>query len=103
MSRPDIRSVFGALVQEPFFLTPQEIGRLTPYQVRHLYFRDPREKDSGAPEDLIPGYTEQAESQEKTLFWKVWKEWRGKSEEETQGLWEEHLRKKADGGTGEQP
>lgn len=81
--------IFSALVSEPYCLTIEEIGNLTPYQVRNLYFREKEEeateipwfmKDQGAP-------GEAPKNEEKDLFWKVNKEWRNMSEEQVQNLW----------------
>lgn len=81
--------IFSALVSEPYCLTIEEIGNLTPYQVRNLYFREKEEeateipwfmKDQGAP-------GEAPKNEEKDLFWKVNKEWRNMSEEQVQDLW----------------
>ena len=74
--------IFSALVSEPYCLSLEEIGNLTPYQVRNLYFREKEEeateipwfmKDQGAP-------GEAPKNEEKDLFWKVNKEWRNMSE-----------------------
>ena len=81
--------IFSALVSEPYCLSLEEIGNLTPYQVRNLYFREKEEeateipwfmKDQGAP-------GEAPKNEEKDLFWKVNKEWRNMSEEQVQDLW----------------
>ena len=81
--------IFSALVSEPYCLSIEEIGNLTPYQVRNLYFREKEEeateipwfmKDQGAP-------GEAPKNEEKDLFWKVNKEWRNMSEEQVQDLW----------------
>lgn len=81
--------IFSALVSEPYCLSIEEIGNLTPYQVRNLYFREKEEeateipwfmKDQGAP-------GEAPKNEEKDLFWKVNKEWRNLSEEKVQDLW----------------
>ena len=82
--------IFSALVSEPYCLSIEEIGNLTPYQVRNLYFREKEEeateipwfmKNQGAP-------NEAPKNEEKELFWKVNKEWRNLSEEQVQALWE---------------
>ena len=65
--------IFSALVSEPYCLSIEEIGNLTPYQVRNLYFREKEEeateipwfmKNQGAP-------NEAPKNEEKELFWKV--------------------------------
>jgi hypothetical protein len=63
-------------VREPYHLSVEEIGNLTPYQVKNLYFR-PKEADEPVGEYL----------EEKDLFWKVHKEWKGMEEEEVAALW----------------
>jgi hypothetical protein len=57
-------------------LSIEQISKLTPYQVKNLYFR-PKSADEPV------GQYQSA----KELFWKVNKDWRGLSEEETQKLW----------------
>lgn len=71
------------MAREPFLLTPEQIGNLTPYQVKNLYFR-PKEADEPVGEYIG----------EKELFWKVHREWKGLSEEETQTLWDKEEAKK---------
>lgn len=76
--------MFAALTKDPFHLTLSQIGDLTPYQVRNILFR---------PEDTsklnIPGSPFSKYTEEKDTFWKVWKEWRGLSEEEVAAKWVE--------------
>lgn len=60
----------------------EEIGNLTPYQVKNIFFR-PKEADE-------PVGTFQTE---KELFWKVHREWKELSEQETQRLWDKHVLK----------
>jgi hypothetical protein len=38
--------VISALVNEPYCLSIEEIGNLTPYQVRNLYFREKETPES---------------------------------------------------------
>ena len=64
------------LVKEPFNLSIDQIKKLTPYQVKNLYFR-PKTADEPV------GQYQSA----KEIFWKVQRDWRGLSEEETQKLW----------------
>lgn len=54
----------------------EEIGLLTPYQVKNVFFR-PKEADEPIGEM----------QSEKEIFWKVHKDWKSLSEEETQALW----------------
>lgn len=63
----------------------EEIGRLTPYQIREVYFR-PEDKDSSG-----------SGLSEKEMFWRVNCEWRGFSEEQVQKLWDEHVRRTKEG------
>ena len=81
--------IFSALVSEPYCLTIEEIGNLTPYQVRNLYFREKEEETTEIPwfmkDQGAPG--EAPKNEEKDLFWKVNKEWRNMSEEQVQDLW----------------
>ena len=49
--------------------------------MRNILFRPEHRKDS-----VFDAYT-----REKETFWKVNKEWRGKSEEEVARLWQEHV------------
>lgn len=74
--------VFSSLVKEPFNLSIEEIGRLTPYQVKNIFFR-PKEADEPVGEF----------QSEKELFWKVHADWKGLTEDETQKLWDRHVRK----------
>jgi hypothetical protein len=59
----------------------EQIGRLTPYQVKNVFFR-PKEADEPVGQF----------QSEKELFWKVHKDWKGLTEEETQKLWEKAQR-----------
>ena len=72
--------VFSALVKEPYNLTIEEISNLTPYQVKNIYFR-PEEADEPVGEYIC----------EKDLFWKVHKDWKGMTEEETESAWKKTL------------
>ena len=63
-------------MKEPFNLSIDEIKKLTPYQVKNIYFR-PKSADEPVGEYQSA----------KELFWKVQKDWRGLTEEETQKLW----------------
>lgn len=60
----------------------EEIGKLTPYQVKNIFFR-PKEAD-----EPVGNF-----QSEKELFWKVHREWKELSEAETQRLWDKHLAK----------
>ena len=45
----------AVLVKEPFNLPIEKIERLTPYQVRHIYFRDTdRDRESVKPQKIDP-------------------------------------------------
>ena len=81
--------IFSALVSEPYCLTIEEIGNLTPYQVRNLYFREKEEEATEIPWFMKNqgGPGEAPRDEEKDLFWKVNKEWRNLSEEKVQDLW----------------
>jgi hypothetical protein len=81
--------IFSALVSEPYCLTIEEIGNLTPYQVRNLYFREKEEEATEIPWFMKNqgGPGEAPKNEEKDLFWKVNKEWRNMSEEKVQDLW----------------
>lgn len=58
-------------------MTIEEIGNLTPYQVKNIYFR-PKSADEPVGEYQSA----------KELFWKVHRDWKSLSEEETQKLWD---------------
>lgn len=82
------------LVKEPFCLTPAQIANLTPYQVRHIFFRQKDETPSELPWFMQNGGKDAKGTpvdKEKDLFWKVNKEWRNLSEEQVQKLWDKHL------------
>jgi len=90
--------IFSALVSEPFCLSIEEIGNLTPYQVRNLYFREKEEETTEIPwfmkDQGAPG--EAPKNEEKDLFWKVNKEWRSMSEEQVQDLWNKQQKEKTE-------
>lgn len=85
------------MVKEPFCLTPAQIANLTPYQVKHLFFREEKKQP-----DSLPWFMENGKKDakgnpvdnEKELFWKVNREWRNLSEEKVQELWNKHLASK---------
>ncbi len=82
--------ICSLLVQEPYNLSIPEISQLNPYQVRHIFFRP--DEDSYSSQG-IPGLPSSNELTHQQLFWRVWKDWRGKTEEETQALWDEEQKK----------
>lgn len=89
--------VFSALVNEPYCLSIEEIGNLTPYQVRNLYFREKETPDSEIPWFFKgqPAPNQTAVDKDKELFWKVNKEWRNLPEEQVEALWQQQLKAKA--------
>lgn len=88
--------IFSALVSEPYCLSIEEIGNLTPYQVRNLYFREKEEETTEIPWFMKNqgGPGEAPKDEAKDLFWKVNKEWRNMSEEQVQSLWNTQEEKK---------
>lgn len=100
--------LFAALVKEPFSLTPEQIAKLTPYQVRHLYCRHDDEADAeeGAfgvfkGDDKKPVVRvsaeepQQAQTYEETFRGML--RAMGKDEMEVSDLWNRHLRGEYDG------
>jgi hypothetical protein len=89
--------VISALVNEPYCLSIEEIGNLTPYQVRNLYFREKETPESEIPWFFKsqPAPNEQPVDKEKELFWKVNKEWRNLPEEQVEALWKSHVKSKS--------
>jgi hypothetical protein len=81
------------LTRDPYRLSVDQIGALCPAQVRLLYFRDDLDEESGLPAALTTarasGTPVTAQSLQDT-FWKVHRDWRGLSEEETQKRWDAH-------------
>lgn len=74
-------------------MTPEQIGRLTPYQVRHVYFRKEEENPTDLPwfmQTSSPNSQGTPIDKEKELFWKVNREWRNIPEEKVQELWEKN-------------
>jgi hypothetical protein len=67
----------AVLVKEPYNLTLAQIGQLTPYQVRNIYFRSP-ERDQPKPA-RVQTYRE--------IFWGIWKH-RGLTEEQIAERWQ---------------
>jgi len=65
------------------------VGRLTPYQVRWIYFRTDEDNEE-FKHRKNPDYTGPLTA--KRLFWHIEKEVRGRSEEEVQKLWDESVR-----------
>jgi hypothetical protein len=76
------------LVREPFNLTLQEIGRLTPYQARNIYFRG-EERDRSQPKRQQPY---------RDVFWAVWKR-RGLKDHQIELQWQQYQREQGNGGT----
>jgi hypothetical protein len=79
------------LARDPFHLTLDQIGRLTPWQVRHVYLRDDLDNSTGLPAAWQGSATSspaRAKSP-KEIFWMVWRDWRGLSEEAVQAKWAE--------------
>jgi hypothetical protein len=74
--------VCSALVREPFNMTMAEIGKLTPYQVRNVYFRD-EERDQPRVAKSNVSYKE--------IFWKTWQR-RGLREHQIEVQWQEYLK-----------
>lgn len=73
------------LVKDPFNLTPEEVGRLTPFQLRHVFFRP--EGDS----HQTHGQTTGPRQSPKDLIFKLFLESclaQGKTEVEARQLWE---------------
>lgn len=48
-SKQDVARVFNALVKEPFNVPFDDLGKLTPVVVRHIYFRPEEEKTGSLP------------------------------------------------------
>ncbi len=55
---PSIDALCAMLVKEPFNLTISEIGALTPYQIKNIYFRDADADQQAPPPEGIPGLVE---------------------------------------------
>jgi hypothetical protein len=79
--------VCAVLVKEPYNLTIAEIGKLTPYQLRHIFFRGQEEERQEQP--ARPSYRD--------VFYEVWRR-RGWKEAHIDAKWQEYLREQADGG-----
>ena len=75
----------SVLVRDPFNLTLDEIGHLTPYQVRNIYFYD--EKRDREPEKRQT-YQE--------IFWAVWKR-RGLKESQIEEQWRKYQEEQKNG------
>lgn len=101
-TNPSFDEVCSALVKEPWGLTLDEVARLNPFQVQHIYFRPEGERHplsahrlpplapgNNQPETMSAPRPLNQPLKEKELFWRVWKEWRHKSEEEVQALWDQ--------------
>lgn len=88
--RPSFQEVCSALVKDPWCLPLSEIGKLNPVQVCDVYFF---RKEDDNPNGALPkeGGPDRPSSGPKETFWKVWKGWRGLSQEATEKKWQEHL------------
>lgn len=73
---PDPAEVFAVLVREPFNLTVEQIGKLTPWQVKHIYFR----KETKEQGRRVQSHQE--------LFFAAWRQ-RGWKEKDIWKKWEE--------------
>jgi hypothetical protein len=84
----------STLVKEPFFLTPREIGELSPAQVRFVYGRtdqdDQEQREQHARRQGESGVVGRRLTF-KQAFWHLHREGKGLSEEDTQKAWDAHV------------
>lgn len=81
--------VCSVLVKEPYNLSVDEIKKLTPYQVRHVFFREGDDDPASAGLPVLPGQSSGPSPRE--VFYKVWKD-RGLSPAEIEIRWRDYQR-----------
>lgn len=86
----DYAGLISRLIREPFCYTPEEIGRLTLWQLEHVFARDP----SKGAKRIVKGDGSMGGPVEdpKSLFFKIYRR-RGLTEQAIEALWVEQDKK----------
>ncbi len=91
LNTPTFDKIASILVNEPFCLSIEEIGGLTPFQVQYLYFRPDSMKDN--PANRTSMAPTQVDSTLQSMFIQACVH-SGKTEAEARKLWDEDTKQR---------